>query len=295
MPAFTAIAAAVVGWLGGAAVLGTVGAAIVGGIVATGAAMLTSRLINGSPNTGGAAANAQGTRVQLSPSPENKVPVLYGRAFCSGMVVDAYLDNQNKTMTYVMVIAETTNNTSSSYTVNNIYWNDLRLTFDGSDPSKAVSGKKNVDAADRTVEDYTNTDFAIDGGRVFINIYAGNTTSARQIFGKTQNAYSIQYLSNHWTSSYKMEGLIFAVIQVNYNSEKGFTGLPNMTFDITNSISRPSDVLIDYLTSDRYGANIPVEDIDAAAMTAFGTYSDEDVTYTDLSETTVKITSTQSC
>lgn len=295
MPAFTAIGAYVATSIFGLAA-GTLAAAVVGGIVATGVAMLTSRLINGSPGSGaggGGGAQDQGVRIQLSPSTENKIPVLYGEAYCSGIVVDAWLDNQNKTMTYVMTIAETCNVAGAAYTVQDIYWNDMRLYFgNGSDPSRATQGRKYVTntpdplaASGPTIqianEDHVDTHF---DGKVFINIYAGNVTSAKQIFGKTQNAWEIDYLKNLWKKDnidrgYRHEGLITAIIQVNYDSEKGFTGLPTMTFKLKNSIDNPAAVLADYMTSDRYGCNIPLGSINSASLAAFESFCNEQGPY----------------
>ena len=284
MPAFTAIGAYVATSIFGLAA-GTLAAAVVGGIVATGAAMLTSRLINGSPGSGdqGAGAGAsQGTRIQLSPSTENKIPVLYGEAYCNPIITDAYLDNENKTMTYVMVIAETCNVAGAGYTVGDIYWNDMRLVFgNGSDPSRATKGVKYVDQLPNqgVAEDFEDTHF---DDHVYINVYAGNTSSAKQIFGKTQNAWAITHLSNHWDSTYRYEGLITAVVQVNYDSEKGFTGLPTLTFKVKNSIDNPAAVLADYMTSDRYGANIPLANINSAALADFESFCNESGPYIDI-------------
>ena len=295
MPAFTAIGAYVATSLFGLAA-GSLAAAVVGGVVAVGAAMLTSRLINGSPGAGdqGAAAAPQGTRVQLSPSTENKVPVLYGEAYCNPIITDAYLDNDNQTMTYVMVIAETCNIAGATYTVNDIYWNDERLYFgNAGDTSRATQGRKyNLNtpdplAASGPFVQIANED-AVDehfDGKVYINIYAGNTSSSKQIFGKTQNAWDIQYLADHWDSTYRYEGFITAIVQVNYDSEKGFTGLPTLTFKLKNNKDNPAAVLADYMTSDRYGANIPLANINSAALAAFETFCDESGPYIDVNGT----------
>jgi len=291
MPAFTAIGAYVATSIFGLAA-GSLAAAVVGGIVATGAALLTSRLINGSPGAGGGgAAQSQGTRIQLSPSTENKIPVLYGEAYCSPIVVDAWLDNENKTMTYVMVISETCNVTGATYSVTDIYWNDLRLYFgNGSDPSRATQGRKYVNntpdplAASGPYVQIANEDHIDEhfDGKVYINVYAGNTSSAKQIFGKTQNAWDIQYLADHWDSDRRFEGLITAVVQVNYDSEKGFTGLPTLTFKIKNSVDNPAAVLADYMTSDRYGCNIPLANINSSALAAFESFCNESGPYIDI-------------
>lgn len=296
MAVFSAIGAWVATSVFGLAA-GTLAAAVVGGIVAVGAAMLTSRLINGSPGTGdqGGAAASAGNRIQLSPSTENKIPVLYGNAYCPGIVVDAYLDSTdgstNNVMTYVMVISETCNIEGATYTVKDLYWNDMRLYFgNSSDTSRATEGRKYVDnvpnpadASGPTIqianEDFVDTHF---DDHVYINIYAGNAST--KIFGKhaTARAAVNQFKGSgedHWDINYRYEGLIFAVVQVKYDSEKGFTGLPQLTFQLENNVSNPAAVLADYMTSDRYGANIAYADINEDALADFEDFCDESGPY----------------
>ena len=290
MPAFTAIGAYVATSIFGLTA-GTLAAAIVGGIVATGVAMLTSRLINGSSSdTGGQTAGPNpGTRIQLSPSTENKIPVLYGEAYCNPIITDAYLDDsdgkKNNVMTYVMVISETCNVAGATYTVNDIYWNDMRLIFDNaSDASRATKGKKYVDTVpdplDPGQEDFIDDKF---DGQVFINVYAGNAST--KIFGSKSTAQAaVNTFATHWTSTTQYQGLVFAVVQVKYNGEKGFTGLPTLTFKIKNSVDNPAAVLADYMVSDRYGANIPLANINSSALADFEDFCDETLSYTNIDE-----------
>jgi hypothetical protein len=58
-----------------------------------------------------------------------------------------------------------------------------------------------------------------------------------------------------------MEGLVFAVVQVDYDVSKGSTSIGTFRFDITNSMTLPGDCMFDYMTNTRYGAGIPAEDI----------------------------------
>jgi hypothetical protein len=75
-------------------------------------------------------------------------------------------------------------------------------------------------------------------------------------------------------------------MQIDYDAENGLTGLPQMTFEMTNSLNNPGDVLYDYLTSDRYGAKLTNADIDVnsiigTANTQMAGYCDELVAYTN--------------
>jgi hypothetical protein len=296
MPAFTAIGAYVAG-----TVFGLVGtsALVVGALVATGAAYITSRVINGNPNKGNnSAGGSQGGRIQVPPATNNKIPVVYGNAFINGIITDARLittdQKINDTMFYCIVLSETCNDPAAAYTVNNVYWNDLRLTaVNGTtEAHKVKDGRKNVDNPDGVTEDFIDTNFFTDGKHlVQLRVYAGGSAAADQIYpapasGNTQNAYDFWADDDGtWTSAHQMDGLVYAIVRVTYNGEKGFTGLPNMTFQINNTISNPADVWYDYMTSQRYGAGIPAADIDTAAQTAWADFCDEDIVYTDLAGT----------
>lgn len=290
MPAFTAVGAYVAG-----TVFGLVGTAavVVGALVATGAAYITSRVINGNPNKGNnSAAGSQGGRIQVPPATNNKIPVVYGNSFVNGIITDARLISTdqkiNDTMFYCIVLSETCNNESAAYTVDNVYWNDLRLTFDTTDEQKVKDGRKNVNNTDGVTEDFIDTNFISDNKYlVEMRVYAGGSTAGDQIFplpstGNTQNAYDFWADDDgSWTPIHEMKGLVYAIVRVTYNGEKGFTGLPNMTFQLNNNISNPADVWYDYMTGVRYGAGIPSSAIDTTAQTAWRNFCDEDINYTD--------------
>lgn len=307
MPAFTAIAAYLVAEIGGialAAALGSAGLAIVTGLVASGIAYVTSRIINGNPNKGNnSAAGSQGGRIQVPPATNNKIPVVYGNSFVNGIITDARLittdQKVNDTMFYCIVLSETCNNPAADYTVDNLYWNDLRLTTVNSTTAahKIKDGRKNVDNPDGVTEDFIDTNFIVsDKSLVEFRVYAGGTTAADQIFptqasGNTQAAYDFWADDDgSWTSSYEMKGLVFAICRLNYNGEKGFTALPNVTVQLNNSISNPADVWYDYMTSERYGAGINSAYINSTARTAWSNFCDEDIAYTNKDGTTNQVT-----
>jgi len=287
MPAFTAIGAYVAG-----TVFGLVGTAavVVGALVATGAAYITSRVINGNPNKGNNSATvSQGGRIQVPPATNNKIPVVYGNAYVNGIITDARListdQKVNDTMYYCIVLSETCHSGTPTYTIDDIYWNDLRLTFDATDGYKVKDGRKNVDNPDGVTEDFIDTNFISDNKHlVEVRVYAGSSAAADQIFPTSGTTPAYTYWAGNdgsWDSSYEMKGLVFAIVKVTYNGEKGFTGLPNMTFRMNNSISNPADVWYDYMTGQRYGANIDTSYIDNTAKTAWANFCDEDITYTD--------------
>jgi hypothetical protein len=266
MPAFTAIAAILISEIGGitlAAAVGSAGLSFLTSVVATGLAIVTSRLISGVGANGGSGTQNQGVRIQLPPATENKVPIIYGNAFTQGIVTDARIGNANKTMTYVLTLGETCE-TTSTYTVGGIYWNDQKLNF-------AADG---YTVESSTLSDgTTSTSF---NGLIRAWVWAGGSSSTYQIFGPSTpvSAYSI---IPDTTSSYAMTNLIFAVMQLDYNSDKGVTALPAITFELTNSLRNPGQVWLDYMTSSRYGAGFSSSEVDLvtsiSATTSTSLYS----------------------
>jgi hypothetical protein len=315
MPAFTAIGIAVAGAITGAT-FATVGAALAAGafgfaaiatITTIGVSYLASRLINGNPNKGAnSAVTNQGGRIQIPPATNNKIPIVYGRAFMNGIITDARListdSKTNNVMYYSIVLSEHVDTTGVAYTVNNIYWNDMRLVFKaGTDSHITLSGKKYVedtpDPLNPGLEDFTDTNF---DGKVQVRIYAGNSESAQQIFPANNkvNAYDMwpsdgssrAFWNNaEYGGKHGYQGLVFAVVRVEYDQDKGFTGLPTITFDIENTLTNPALVWRDYMLSDRYGVGLSLTDLDTASISSYESFCDELIRYTDIDN----VTSTQ--
>jgi hypothetical protein len=262
MPAFTYVASLIVAeviGIAGAAILGSAGIAFVTSAVALGLAVTTSRLLGLSGGSGGTAQDP-GVRIQFPPATNNKVPVVYGHANTKGVVTDARISNENKTMTYVLTISEKTQ--SGNFSVGNIYWNDQLLVFRSGSESHIVAS-----SIDQNGNGATNTNY---NGLIRVRVYAGSSSAANQIFPTTGTpvaAYSLLAGSESETS-YQMNGLVFAVVQLDYSSEKGTTGLGQVTFELTNSLANPGLVWWDYITNSRYGAGIPTDQVDGLSSTA---------------------------
>jgi len=262
MPAFTAAAAFLVAEIGGivfAAAVGAAGVAFTTSVVAIGLAVVTSRLINGSPDTGGGTAQDPGVRTQLPPATSNKIPVVYGSANTKGVITDARLSSSggdtNDLMTYVLVLSEQTQ--SGTFTVGDVYWNDSLLTFGSGADTHVVKS-----SIDQGGEGTTSTNFA---DLIKIRVYSGDATnSANQIFPATNKVSAISFLGESDTN-YKLSGLVYAVVQIKYSSEKGVTGLADMTFQVENSLKNPGLVWYDYMSSSRYGAGIDLNQIDTVS------------------------------
>ena len=272
MAVFTAIATAIVGAF---ATAGTIFGSVMlfnvaVGVVATGLAVGTAKLF-GVFEPPSMNSKDPGVKIQLAPSTDNKVPRFYGRNFTGGIIVDAEIKDQNKTMAYCLVISEY--NAGDTWTVSDVYRGDGRLTFSGAtvqsviDPNSTASNKIS--------------------GKMRCRVYAGGSTAAHQIFPATGavNAYGGTDTGKtgqfkNWTAANTMEDLVFAVFEVDYEPEEGLTGLGAITFDINNSVNNPSEVLQDYLLNDRYGANLSASDLDTAGFADWETFCDELVAYT---------------
>lgn len=238
-----------VGWLGGSGI----GPAIARTAI-TGYAL---KKINDSINRDNlkSAQPDQGTRIQLDPSTENRIPVVYGSAFVTGLITDVYLQPDNKTLYYVLTLSEKTGNmglgtaAASQFTFKKCYWNDLLITFQ-------ADGTTVASVADRAgnVNNKVN-------GLISVYFYNGDRTLGKKPEGFTGTIPNANSIMPGWTTSHVMSNLIFAVIRLEYNKEAGITNLGSFRFHIENSMNQAGDCLYDYMTNTRYGAGIKPSEI----------------------------------
>lgn len=241
------------------------GDGLVGGVISaalTGFALnkITSSITKSSDNVPATTQQAEtdaGVRLQVPSSVDQKVPVLYGEAFFGGIITEAVMTNNNKTMTYVLTLSERSGTllstnfaTPSQYTFKNIYWNDNRVVF-----------KSDGYTIDYTVDRDGNIDYNPQGlARIYC--YAGSSVEPVYPDGYSGPLLPPAYsLISGWTYEHTMDDLIFAVVSIDYNRDKGMTGIPNIEFNVANSLTLPGDVLADYMSNTRYGAGIPLTDI----------------------------------
>lgn len=196
----------------------------------------------------------QGTRLQVNPNTENKIPVIYGRAVTGGILTDAQLVNSNQTMYYCLALSEKTgtkfsDSQPSSYIFRDVYWNDERVTF-----------KSDGYTVDYTVDNTGAVNNKV-SGLIRIYFYAGNSETPQTIpaySNSTPNAYTVM---PGWTTNHMMEDLVFAIVSMDYNREKDVTSLGKLDFVIENSMTLPGDCLYDMMTNTRYGAGIDSTEI----------------------------------
>lgn len=249
------------------------GAGVIGGLLSTALTGLALKKVNDSvtkenePQTSitiepakvnaitSSVSDSNGVRLQVAPNVNQRIPVLYGSAFFGGIITDAAISDDSRSMYYVLTLCEKTgtkisDNQASTFKFKNVYWNDNKVIF-----------KNDGYTADYTIDRDGNADRNVEG-IVQIFPFNGSSTSPTRVEGYTNyniaNAYNIV---PGWTSNHTMNDLIFVVVKVDYNSERGQTGIPTISFNVENSMSMPGDCLYDYMTNTRYGAGISSSEI----------------------------------
>lgn len=213
-------------------------------------------------NTGSSAtattAPDPGVRLQVTPDVNHRVPVVYGAAYLGGIITDVQMADGNKTLYVVVTISEKTgiklsDSTDSVIDFQDIYYNDNRLVFqsDGITVDYVVDRNGNFDTSLR--------------GLIEVRCYNNGSSS-----GVLPVEYSgiapdpAGAIMPGWDANYKMTGLVFALVKVTYNKDRGLTSLPTMRFHVKNSMTQPGDVIYDYMTNTRYGAGIDSTEIYSA-------------------------------
>ena len=237
----------VVGWFGGSGVGPTLAKTALAGLALNQVTKSINRN-NNQPDTG--------SRIQVDPNTDNKIPVVYGRAVLGGIITDAELVNNNKTMYFCLTICEQTGNlnlgagSASQLSFKDIYWNDERIVF----KSDGITVDYTVDTAGTQNTNYQD----------LIKIYCFSGSSSNPVVPTVYSnaglvpAYSIM---PSWTANHTMDDLIFAIVRVDYNKEKSVTSLEKVEFVIENTMNNPGDCLYDMMTNTRYGAGIDPTEI----------------------------------
>jgi hypothetical protein len=273
--AAVAVVAAVV-FTGGtalAAVATTIGKALVTAAVSIGISKLVAKRATTSADAGGDG----GGRVQLPPATTNKLPVVYGSAFIGGAITDAMLSTDQKTMWYVIALAEHSDDQGGgagayTYDTNKIYYDGKQVQFG---TNGAVTGLI-TNTATPQVDTRVN-------GFLYIYLFTNGRASGVNTGGLT--ADQILSVSNGvpsaqaWTTSQAMTNCAFAIVKVVYSTDAGTTGAGQLTVHITNNITKPGTAILDYMLNTRYGCGLPLSSIDTTSLTALNTYSDDLIDY----------------
>lgn len=233
------------------------------------------------PSNSGNQAIDNGVRQQVPPSSTNSIPMIYGDAYCGGRFVDAVLSTDAKTMYYVMVVSHISPNGQFNFDNTEMYWGDRKITFDVTDQTKAVS----------LTDGAGNVDTKIDG-----NLYIGLYKSTQAGVITSTNGASLPSVfmggSNiptelRWASTGRqMNGLAFAIVQLNYNQADETTSMQTVTFKASQYLNgtgaaKAGDVWYDYMTNELYGAAMSPDIVNLSSATALNAYSDQLIPYTE--------------
>lgn len=191
-------------------------------------------------------------RVQVDPDTNTKIPVLYGRGVCSGKIVDVELQNNNIlwiAMTLCLTTGNKINGDPSSYTVKNVYMNDMRLEFN----STGVTVNNAVDTEGNNISDFNDK----------VGVLMFNTSALQlEVTGfPLPVGLDARNIFPNWTPNHRMSGQLFAVVGLTYDDDIGLDTIPDFKFDIENDMSLPGDCLYDFLTNTVYGCGLNSDNI----------------------------------
>ena len=217
-----------------------------------------------------------GSRAQTPPAGNNKLPVIYGHAWTGGIITDLSITADNQNLYYVFALSEVTNTESGSsvgsaddITFGDVYWGGKKCVFDVTDLTKVISLFDPSTGESQDISGYMNIYLYKNGS----NAPANSSTSAITVMSDPNLTYQ-------WDSTKTMTNCAFAIIKIQYSQSRNLVGLAATNFEVTNARSAPGDCFLDYLTSTRYGASIPLSSIDNTSLTALNTYSNQTITYT---------------
>jgi hypothetical protein len=233
-----------------------------------------SKLVSNRANKTGAGAQDVGSRFSLSPATNNKLAVSYGSAFLGTVMTDAKITTDQKTMYYVYSLCEATSGTMS---FGKIFWNGKEVTLGAGDYSannKVVSLTTNATPP--------QVDTTINGNAWIYQFSSGSSSGVNT--GGTSAITILQDagipVGERWTSTDVMTDTCFIIVKIVYNKDvQDVQRDPKLSVQVTNTITKPGAVLLDYMTDVQYGCAIDVADIDTASLTALDAYSDELITY----------------
>lgn len=216
-----------------------------------------------------------GNRQQLPPAGDNKLPVVYGTAYVGGIITDLSITSDNQDIYWVFSLCEVTNTetggTPDTINFGNVYWGGKKVNFN-------VNGYSVDSLLDESTGETQNI-----AGYMDIYLYRNGSGSPTNSTINAVTVMSASSLVYKWNSTKLMSNTAFAIIHLKYNADKALTSLQQTRFQVINSRKAPGDCFYDYFTSERYGAAIPLANINTASLTALNTYSNASFTYTNYS------------
>ncbi len=231
----------------------------------------------GGPNAPGGMGEQRdpGNRTQIPPATSNKLPVVYGDSWIGGTVIDLSITNNSQQLFYVIALSEVTNTnpgqTADTITFGDIYFAGKKCVFDATNQYQVNS----------LLDESTGASETNVKGKINIYLYSNGSNSPTN---SSSTAISIMQNANlvyKWDDTKLMTNCAFAILVLTYSVTANIRGLAPTRFQVKNSRYKPGDCFLDFLTNTRYGAAIPLAQIDTTSLTALNVYSDESFTYTD--------------
>ena len=213
-----------------------------------------------------------GNRQQIPPATDNKLPIVYGSSYVGGTIIDLSITSNNQQIYYVMALSEVTNsengNTPDVFSFGNVYWGGKKVLFSGN--GYTVSGLLD--------ESSGLTDTTVSGLMEFYFYRNGSNTPTNSALSAI-TVMSDANLIYKWDATKLMSDCAFVILKLTYSSNANITGLQQTKFQVINPRSAPGDCFLDYLTSTRYGAALPLASVNTTSLTALNTYSNETIDY----------------
>jgi len=250
-----------------------------------------SKLIAKRANTAAPSGGDGGGRVQLPPASDNKLPVIYGTAWVGGPVIDAKISTDQKYMWYVVALCEKTDTGTVSFDLTNgVYYDGKRVDYGSNGAVLSLTTNSTPPQTDTKV-----------ANKIYIWLFNNGSGSGSGVNTGGQTAIDIMSDSvtgggipsnERWNGpiyttggqSASMNNTVFAIVRVEYNTDAGTTGLGTLQVKVTNNMgategARPGTAILDYMTNERYGCGISLDQIDVTSLNTLNTYSDQLVTY----------------
>lgn len=225
-----------------------------------------------------APAKAEGVQARISSNPRNKLPVVYGKARVAGQTVFADISSDNQKMAFIIALSE-----GDVESITDVYWEDKKLTMSALD----ATPRNPTDAVDY---DNVSHDFLNSNLKISVHPSGGRCSS-------------MEAFSSRWNSdaaNRTFPNMAYAYVELTYDRDNGVTGLPSRLYFLINGrtvdtlntttktmssssvhSSNPVDCLIDYLTNTRYGASIPLTNIDLDSMSVHKDFCNETLSFTE--------------
>jgi len=252
-----------------------------------------SKLIAKRDGVGAPSGSDAGGRVQLPPATDNKLPIVYGTAWIGGPIIDAKISTDQKYMWYCVALCEKPDSQTIQFDVTNgVYYGGKKVSY----------GSNGAVASLITNSDPPQTDTKV-ANKIYIWLFQNGAANpglntgglnAIQIMSDSTTGGGIpaneRWNSTLYTSggqSVKLQNMAFAIVRVEYNTDAGTTGLDTLQIKVTNNMGgtngcRPGTAILDYLTNERYGCGIPLENVDVSSLNILNVYSNQFLNYVDV-------------